>query len=86
MIAWHNAPSYRYSGYRYMPEVDEDDEGNRKAWHYVYKVEDVDVNGEPIKHNGMTTPAFHANHTPYHWLTYDEFKSHVDKHRENKDA
>lgn len=78
MISWHNAPSYRYNGYRYMPEVDEDDEGIRKAWHYVYKVEDVDVNDSPITHKGMTTPSFHLDHTPYHWLTYDEFTYHID--------
>ena len=47
MISWHNAPNYRYNGYRYVPDVSEDEEGVRKAWHYVYRVEDYDPNKSP---------------------------------------
>ena len=37
MISWHNAPRYEYEGFVYRPDVDEYDDGIRKAWHNVYK-------------------------------------------------
>ena len=80
MISRHNAPNYRYNGYRYVPDIDEDDEGIRKAWHNVYKVEDIDPNKD-AQHPVL--PDFTIDASPYRWLTYDEFTYHVDMMRGN---
>ena len=78
MISWHNAPNYRYNGYRYVPDIDEYDDGVRKAWHNVYRVEDVDPNKD-AQHPVL--PDFTIDASPYRWLTYDEFTYHVDMMR-----
>ena len=66
MISWHSAPEYSHKGYIYRPEVDEDDEGIRKAWHScVNRIDPTDV---------MVAP-----HLPYNFLTEEEFKSFIDK-------
>ena len=66
MISWHSAPEYSYKGYIYKPEVDEADEGIRKAWHScVNRIDQTDV---------MVAP-----HLPYNFLTEEEFKSFIDK-------
>jgi len=81
MITYSNAPNYRYNGYRYVPQIEhEDEEGIRKATHFVYRVEDIDPNNQD---EGMATPDFIVNASPYRWLTYDEFTYHVDMMRGN---
>ena len=65
MISWHNAPEYSYKGYIYRPDVDEDDEGIRKAWHKC--VSRVDPTDELV-----------SNATPYRWMTEQEFKDFID--------
>ncbi len=67
MISWHDAPEYSYKGYLYKPEVDEDDEGIRKAWHNVV------CRTEPNK------VVFTTNHTPYKFMTFEEFKEFINK-------
>ena len=65
MISWHNAPEYVRQGYVYKPEIHEDEEGIRKASHRcVNRIDATDV---------MISP-----HTPYHWMTQDEFNEFVD--------
>ena len=71
MINWHNAPNFKYNGYRYAPDIDEDDEGVRKASHDVYKI------------GGDDKIDFSVDASPYRWLTYDEFTYHVDMMRGN---
>ena len=64
MISWHSAPEYSHKGYIYRPEVDEDDEGIRKATHYcVNRVDATDV---------MVAP-----HLPYSFLTQEQFNNFV---------
>ncbi len=70
MISWHNAPRYEYEGFVYRPDVDEYDDGVRKAWHNVYK-----AGREYMMH---ALPEFVIDETPYRWLDYDEFTYHVD--------
>ncbi len=65
MISWHNAPQWSRKGYVYQPEVDEDEEGIRKATHRC--VSRVDPNDVMI-----------SSHTPYHWMSNDEFNKFVD--------
>ena len=67
MISWHNAPEYSYKGYLYSPEVDEYDDGTRKAWHNIVS------RIEPNK------VVFTTNHTPYTWMTFEEFKAFIDQ-------
>lgn len=74
-----NAPTYRYHGYRYVPNVEDyhNEDGTldcRKIWHDVYYVEDYDIN-KGIRHEAV--PDFTINHSPYKFLTYDEFKYYV---------
>lgn len=65
MISWHTAPEYSYKGYIYKPEVDEDDEGIRKAWHRcVSRIDPTDV--------------LVSNASPYRWMTKQEFKDFID--------
>ena len=73
MISWHNAPTYRYNGYVYRPDVDEYDDGVRKAWHFVFR------EGDEYKTNAK--PDFTIDASPYDWVTYDEFTYHVDMMR-----
>ena len=64
MISWHSAPKFSHKGYLYQPEVDEDEEGIRKATHCcVSRVDPLDV---------MIAP-----HLPYRFLTEDQFKEFV---------
>lgn len=64
MINWHNCPNWEYQGYSYSVEIDEDpDDGTRKAWHLVYK------DGKQVAT---------LDHTPYQFLTRDEFTYHID--------
>ena len=66
MISWHTAPEYSYKGYIYKPEVDEDDEGIRKAWHRC--VSRIDPTDELV-----------SNVTPYRWMTAQEFKDFIEE-------
>ncbi len=66
MISWHTIPQHSHLGYIYKPEVDEDDEGIRKATHYI--VNRIDVRDVMI-----------APHLPYDFLTKEEFKNFVTK-------
>ena len=65
MISWHTAPEYSYKGYIYKPEVDEDDEGIRKAWDRC--LSRIDPTDELV-----------SNVTPYRWMTEQEFKDFID--------
>ena len=66
MINHDNAPEFAYLGFTYKPCIDyEDDEGIRKATHYVHR-------------NGQERHDFIINASPYHWLTLDEFQHEVD--------
>lgn len=72
MISWHTAPRHKYKGYVYKPDVDEYDDGNRKASHNVY------AEG---KENFMhTLPEFYIHASPYSFLSFEQFKNHVDKY------
>lgn len=65
-ISWHSAPEFSHKGYIYRPEVDEDDEGIRKATHYcINRVDRTDV---------MIAP-----HLPYHFLTEVQFKDFINQ-------
>ncbi len=70
MISWHNAPTYRYQGYVYKPDVDEYDDGIRKASHNVYK--------EGREYMMHALPVFIIDASPYRWINYDSFTYHVD--------
>ena len=66
MISWHSVPDYSRKGFVYKPEIDEDDEGIRKATHYcVNRVDPSDV--------------MIASQLPYKFLTRDEFNEFIDK-------
>tara|TARA_R100001163_G_scaffold33057_1_gene25634 strand:- start:4190 stop:4567 length:378 start_codon:yes stop_codon:yes gene_type:complete len=66
MINHSNAPKFGYAGYTYRPAIEhEDEEGIRKATHFVY----LDCDEEP---------AFVIDASPYSWLTMEEFQYHVD--------
>jgi len=81
MITYDNAPNYRYNGYRYVPQIEhQDEEGIRKATHFVFKVENYNPNS-----SGIALPDFSINSSPYRWLTYDEFMHHIDNLGENDD-
>ena len=80
MISYDNAPNFRYAGYRYVPDIMEDEEGIRKAWHNAYKVEDYDPNKAQL---GITAPTFTISGPAYRWLTYEEFVCHIDNLRED---
>ena len=67
MISWHNAPEYSYKGYIYKPEVDEYDDGVRKAWHNIVSRENPDV------------VVFTTNHSPYRWMTESDFKDFINR-------
>tara|TARA_R110002012_G_scaffold252404_1_gene431423 strand:+ start:517 stop:741 length:225 start_codon:yes stop_codon:yes gene_type:complete len=67
MISWHNAPEYSYKGYIYKPDVDEYDDGVRKAWHNVVSRENPNV------------VVFTTNHSPYSWMKESEFKEFIDR-------
>ncbi len=67
MISWHNAPEHSYKGYLYKPEVDEYDDGIRKAWHNIVS------RIEPNK------VVFTTNHSPYRWMTFEEFKAFINQ-------
>ena len=65
MMDWQNAPEYSRKGYIYRPEVDEDDEGIRKATHCcVNRIDPTDV---------MIAP-----NLPYYFLTKQQFEDFVD--------
>lgn len=67
MISWHSAPGRSYKGYIYRPEVDEDEEGIRKATHrFVSRVDPHDV-------------MICSEHSPYRWMTFKETKQFIDK-------
>lgn len=67
MISWHNHPKWSHRGYLYLPELDEDCEGVRKATHRcVSRVDPTDV---------MIDQSF----TPYRWMTESEFQKFVEK-------
>lgn len=63
MISWHTVPKWEYLGYSYAPYVDEYDDGVRKAYHYIMK-------------GGVQCGEI--DHTPYKFLTEDEFTYHID--------
>ncbi len=67
MISWHSAPEFSYKGYLYKPEVDEDDEGIRKAWHNI------------VRRTEPRIVVFTSNHTPYRFMTFEEFKEFIDR-------
>ncbi len=67
MISWHNAPLHSYKGFLYKPEVDEDEEGIRKAWHNIVRRIEPHI------------VVYTSNHTPYRWMTFEEFKIFVDQ-------
>ena len=69
MISWHNAPNYKYNGYRYAPDIIEYDDGLRKAVHDVYKV------------GGDGQVDFTIDASPYRWITFEEFTYNVDMMR-----
>ncbi len=65
MISWHNAPDYRHKGYAYVPDVaHEDEEGIRKAGHYV-------INAATGDKKTISGPS-------YRWLTEEEFTTRID--------
>ena len=67
MISWHNYPKWSHRGYLYLPELDEDCEGVRKAPHRcVSRVDPTDV---------MIDQSF----TPYRWMTKSEFQKFIQK-------
>ena len=67
MISWHSAPDYSHKGYIYRPEVDEDEEGIRKATHrFVSRIDPHDV----IECH---------EHSPYSWMTFEEAKQFINK-------
>lgn len=77
MVNWHNAPEYRYRGVVYMPHVDEqhNEDGSldvRKVFHDIY--DETKVAGD----YGVVTPIFSADHSPYKFMSEDEFQYHVD--------
>ena len=75
MIIPSKAPSYRYNGYRYVPDCMQDSDGFYKAIHYVYRVEDIDPNAiaqEP------SLPEFSCDASTYKFLDYEEFTYYVD--------
>tara|TARA_Y100001937_G_scaffold13157_1_gene17216 strand:+ start:14724 stop:14942 length:219 start_codon:yes stop_codon:yes gene_type:complete len=66
MISWHSVPNYSRKGFVYKPEINEDEEGVRKATHYcVNRVDPMDV---------MIAPQM-----PYDFLTEKEFNDFIDK-------
>ena len=66
MINHDNAPEFAYLGFTYKPCINyEDDEGIRKATHYVHR-------------NGQDRHDFIIDASHYHWLTLDEFQHEVD--------
>lgn len=72
MISWHSAPEYSYKGYLYRPEVEDyyNEDGsvdNRKIWHNIVS------RLEPNK------VVFTTNHSPYQWMTEDEFKAFINQ-------
>ena len=66
MINHDNAPEFAYLGFTYKPCINyEDDEGIRKATHYVHR-------------NGQEKHDFIIDASPYDWLSLDEFLREVD--------
>ena len=66
MISWHTIPNYSCKGFLYKPEIEEDEEGIRKATHYcVNRCDPTDV--------------MVASHSPYEFLTRKEFKDFIYK-------
>jgi hypothetical protein len=67
MISWHSAPPHSHKGYIYKPEVDEDEEGIRKAWHNIVRRTEPDI------------VVYTSNQSPYRWMTFDEFKDFINR-------
>ena len=67
MISWHNYPKHSHKGYIYLPEVDEDEEGIRKATHRC------------VNRTDPTDVMIHQTFTPYEWMTELQFKEFVNK-------
>jgi len=67
-FSFHSLPRYKYRGFEYVPDVDEDpDDGSRKIWHHVY-------------HFGKRLPFKESPRWPAReWPDEDEFKAWVDE-------